>query len=72
MQPFVCAECGGLVSLIKPKDDFRLIRKDGLTVFAFIPEHILIPKCGYCGETYFGQSDADRVSVAMGGELDLR
>lgn len=72
MKNFTCGECGGTVGLMKPVDDFRLIRKDGLVIFAPIPQHILIPKCNYCSETYFGQTDADRICTAMGGELDLR
>lgn len=65
MQSFVCGECGGLVELREPKDDFRTIRKNGDLITLPIPTHILIPKCGRCGETYFGQSDSDRVEEAL-------
>lgn len=65
----ICGECGGAVRLLNASDgDFRIIRKKGDWFQVPIPHHICIPKCEYCGEHYFGQTDADRVNQALGGD----
>lgn len=68
MIPFICAECGGKVDMRPPQDDFRTIRKNGELVSMPIPTNVMIPKCGYCGETYFGQTDSDRVAAVLGAD----
>ncbi len=64
-----CGECGGAVKLLNAGEgDFRIIQKNGNVIQVPIPSHILIPKCEYCGEHYFGQTDADRVAKALGAD----
>jgi hypothetical protein len=65
---FICGECGGVVKMVKPDGDFREVVKGGSKVYLPIPATVLIPKCTYCGETYFGQSDVDRIEAALGAD----
>jgi hypothetical protein len=64
----ICQECGGEVKMLVPDGDFREIVKGGLRVFMPIPASVLIPKCTYCGETYFGYSDVRRIEEALGAD----
>ena len=68
-QPFVCGECGDIVSLQSPKDDFLVMRLNGHIFQVVIPEHLEIPKCGYCGTVYLSYSRAEELAKNMGGSL---
>ena len=68
-QPFVCGECGDIVSLQSPKDDFLVMRLNGHIFQVVIPEHLLIPRCSYCGTVYLGNARAAALAQAMGGTL---
>lgn len=65
-----CGDCGiGKVRMLKATgDDYLLIQKRGCTYQSAIPSHLDIPKCDHCGATYFGQTDYQRVSAAMGAD----
>jgi hypothetical protein len=68
-QPFVCGECGDIVSLQPPKDDFLVMRLNGYIFQVVIPEHLVIPRCSYCGTVYLSYSRAEELAKNMGGTL---
>lgn len=66
-QPFTCGECGSIVDMRHPTDDFLIMRLQGFEYQIVIPEHLLIPKCSYCGTVYLGYSQAEALAIQMGG-----
>jgi hypothetical protein len=60
-KPFRCGECGYKVYMTSAKGETRVIRPG---VEVPIPADIMIPKCEYCGETWYGPEDSARVDAA--------
>lgn len=68
-RPYICGECGGQIDLRHPDGDFINLKRGGQRIFVPIPTYLLVPKCGYCGEVFLGETEGQKIAQTLGGEL---
>jgi hypothetical protein len=60
-KPFPCGECGGTVRMLPANGEICEFRRG---VRVALPDHVLLPRCDRCGETFFSEEDSARVDAA--------
>lgn len=68
-RPFRCAECGTLVHRAHPRPDATWLVRPGVSLP--LPDDVLVPTCGNCGEWFVDGALADRIQARLEKQLAL-
>lgn len=62
-KPFRCSVCGALVHRAHPRNDRTWLVRPGVELA--LPDDVLIPTCGQCGELYIDGALAERIQKQL-------